>query len=213
MPREYLPTPYNKRRRNLPSRKVPKKTRVYVKKTILSMAEQKQRTLGINVNVSTVPVVSRLTGIPIGDQANEREGNSVRLKSIKCRGEITIADNTNIMRVIFFRWHDTNPPVLNDVIRTADFTVFPWLAPYNHFTRTKYTIMFDRSFTMNDTDKKIKLFQFNKYFKNGLRINYDGAGINSLAVNNDIYVLYLSDSVLPGDPSFTLTTNLLYVDI
>lgn len=211
MPREYLPTRYKKKPKN---KKVPKKTRDYVKKTIMTLAEKKAKTAGVELFAGSSGVVTRLTGIAQGDGPDQRDGNAVRLQHLKCRLQVDIADAPiNVCRVIFFKWHDVSTPATVDLLNITAIPTLEHLAQYNYFTRTMYTILSDRTFTL-DTDDPTRTYQYNKYFKgSGLRIDYDGTGITSIAVKNDIYMLFISDSGIIPNPSVKLSYQLLYTDI
>lgn len=147
------------------ARKVPAKTKRYVRKAISRMSEAKYKYTTIashstGYDVASTTMFQNLTLVDQGDAINEREGNTFEIKSIRIRANIPrFQFQTDSMvapiRIVVLQWNETS----NTNPSLADFGVASTASAYQDVipnpTSTTYTkrykILYDRTIQMYDT--------------------------------------------------------------
>lgn len=194
-----------------------------VKKTIKQiLSNQIQNKVFMAYHTASVDFaggVHHITAIPQGAGERARVGNSIRPTRLRMRVHASVADNTNMLRFIVFRWHPsaasgvpTPSSILENTAPTAllGTTAAP-LIPLNWADKSQYTVLYDRAFVLDSQAPQQALLNLELYGKKiNTRIHYVDA--STTAVLNGIYVCYLSDSGVAAHPPFTFTSELQYED-
>jgi hypothetical protein len=156
-------------------------------------------------NVSNSAVFSKISTTVVGTSNGNRIGNKIRTLSMSLRGTFNIADTTNVIRLVVFKWlmnDNSDTPSASEILtNTADpQSNFVPLKP-SRFKVLHDTVMhFDISHTVRTHTLAKKKLNYD--------ITYDGtsSGIGQL------YYMLLSDSGAPPHPAYILNVQVLYVD-
>jgi len=184
----------------------------------------------VTISAVATGFVVPMSQITQGATATTRVGESVRPKHFKFQYKIIASANTviasadqyNITRVIFFRWHDdstTALPVLADILVNnvdADFT----LANYNRDQATRYTILYDRCHVLVNTpvwNGTTVLYEVGpgsvgcveSSIKLRGSMNFRGAAITG---TEQVFMLIVSDSSFTPHPQIDCQCETSYTD-
>lgn len=190
-----------------------------IKQILANHIQHKQWVEFHTVNVDFSGGVYHITPIPQGVGERARVGNSIRPKRLKMRVHSAIADNTNMVRMIIFRWHPsaaagvpTPASILDDTAPTIHLgTTAAPLMPHNWDDRSMYTVLWDRTFVLDSQAPQQAVLTLDLYGKKlGSRISYVDS--STTAVMNGLYVLYVSDSGVAAHPSLSFTSELEFED-
>lgn len=141
-----------------------------------------------------------------------RSGDELRATSLLVNMLITVADATNLCRIICFKWKQDSglaTPGVGDILNTIGSTSAP-LSPYVHDQRGNFTVMYDKTWNLvlntsrESVVRKVKI----KMGKKG-KINFNGGGTTG---RGKFYLLFISDSAAVPNPSFRLITRLNFID-
>lgn len=161
-------------------------------------------------------VLTCLTNVTQGVGDSDRIGDTLTPIRLNFRYTLNYGDTYNNVRVILFRWKPAAAisgafPNGNQILNVAGMTVaenFP-LAPYNRDLVDQYTILYDRTHTLNSVNsinaisKKVSL----KLSKKEIRFT---------AATSDhsrgIWLFAISDSAGVPNPGLIFTSELLYTD-
>lgn len=194
-----------------------------VKKTIKQiLANHIQDKLWIAAHTASVDFVGgvyHITAIPQGVTERSRVGNSIRPKRLRMRIHAGIGDNTNMVRMVVFRWHPSaaaGVPTVYSILEDTAPTAFVGtsnapLMPYNWADKQMYTVLWDRTFVLDAQSPQQAVVNLELYGKKlNPRINYVDASTS--AVLNGLYVMYISDSGAVSHPTLTFTSELTFED-
>lgn len=118
--------------------------RSQVKRMINSDNEYKTFVAGVSPSaVSSVATVFDICNMAQGDTDNTRTGNHIHLKKLAVRLVTNVSDNTNIFRLIFFKWKEnsfyTGAPNISAVLAiNSGSAVVDVLSHYNEETPEAY---------------------------------------------------------------------------
>jgi hypothetical protein len=148
--------------------------------------------------------LSHLTSIPQGDDYDEREGRSVRLKSMFVRGDVLMhaSATSTICRVIWFQWNDDTAPTVTDILENANVH-----SPLNLDKSTKSRILRDRTFNLT-TDSPQKMCKL--YVRRNNHCKFDGI-TGADYERGSLWVMYISDQAT-NTPTVTLRHRTRYID-
>lgn len=157
--------------------------------------------------------VAQLANINQGDGVNQRDGQSVLLKSILIRGAITYGSvhGSNLIRVVVFMDKRNSTGVFPsplDVYANVGNANAP-NSPLLNNSYGRFKILYTNLFTVSDTGQKARPF---KIYINHIdkHIHYTGtAGTDES--RNQIYIMYTSD-VNTDDPSISYYSRIRYID-
>lgn len=208
--------PNKKAKLSEPQKAQVKKT---IKQILANHIQNKQwidfHTVGVDFNGG----VYHISPIPQGVGERARVGNTVRPKRLKLRVHCGIADNTNMVRMIVFRWHPsaaagvpTPASILDNTAPTIHLgTTNAPLMPHNWDDRSMFTVLWDRTFVLDSQAPQQAVLTLDLYGKKmSPRISYvDGS---TTAVMNGLYVLYVSDSGIATHPILTFSSELTFED-
>lgn len=190
-----------------------KKQKQQVKDMMLSNTELKYMMFYVNAaGPNATAVVTPSTTIPQGDAQGERIGDSLRFHHAILRGNVTCADSTNVVRVIFFLWRPNSAlaaPVAADLLDLGPAGIIDVLSQHNYLKRDLYKIIFDKVYDLTLSGYN-RVIDFNEKIQIKGRSDYGtSAGGNA---TNTIYVLYLSDSAAAPNPTLNLNLQTFYSD-
>lgn len=143
-----------------------------------------------------------------------RVGDKIKPKSLEMKLVTTVADNTNIFRVIVFVWkmNDTtdvpSPGEILAVVSSANAVN----SPYYHDLKNQFTILYDQTRVMGTTattPNQTLVWKKNFYKKLPTKINYLGGALTG---TNNIYALFISDSSASAHPAINYGFRLNYTD-
>jgi len=162
----------------------------------------------VAINASTgnvIPISTMGAGTSIG----QREGNSIKLKYISGNlkfNKNASATNSPCVRIVIVidkQCVADTVPAWSDVFSTA--------SPLSHLNRNtvgRFTIIYDRKFTLNQTDTISKLHSFN--IKSQMHVRFNGTASTDYQ-KNPVFMLVFSDE--PTNPAtFDYDVRLGYVD-
>lgn len=194
------------RRRRLPRRTFKRRTQKKLNKTQIRQVKRAVRTDKVNrffpvvsnATLDTAGTMFPLSQILHGTGAANRQSDLVRLVRLRLNYQVQSADETNMMRVILFRWHaDTinTTPAKNTLLDTVGNTGYPWLAQHRYQDPVNYTVIYDALHNLQG---------------NGLQDATDNAPFTSTSIQTrrlNIYGKKLGNSKIQFDDSVSLTTG------
>lgn len=175
-----------------------------------------------DVGIDSTGLVLSLATIPKGDDANERDGISV--KPMRVSGRLYVDMNINdgsvfatLFRMIIFRGKQehSNP---YDVQGTGQYDILDpdtkaCLARKNRDNRFGTKVLYDKLITLSAVGKNAQICDIN--IKTFGHINYDGGADGDLGLNIDdggIYILFVSDKTGDAKPIVTGQLTVTYSD-
>ncbi|HAG6118910.1 TPA: hypothetical protein HFC92_005492 [Escherichia coli] len=170
-------------------------------------SEKKTHEVGAALGVSTTGNIIHLTGISIGDSANEREGNSIFMRSISARFNTTCNSSatSSFIRMILIedlqQVADTGPTMAS--VLQSDV-----MSSLNSTTIGRYKVLYNKLYTVNNTDKKSIVWT--KYWDIKHHVRYNGSGVADIQ-KGGLYLLLLS-SEATNTPTITYNIRLGYYD-
>lgn len=158
-------------------------------------------------SISSSGFVTHLTNVAPGDDYNDRIGIMIKAVSLQFRMLLTVADTTNIVRIIIFRWFRATTPTTALVLEQLPTggAISP-LSMINVENRRVVQIMYDNLFPL-DSDDPIKVDK--AFFKKNMKISF--APDDSVDLGH-IYFLAISDSVAVSHPTVHANFRLRYTD-
>ncbi len=198
-----------------------------VKRIILRGAENKFLDTVINsvVPVAGTSVIQLLTGVAIGDEDDDREGNVINISKIELNGVIQTDANEPIAtwcRVMIIRAKkNVNGvlPVITDFL-TAD--VVNALNSKNNVRNKEFTRVYDRIFAIQPQGALIAdvhrqtspPFIFSKSWKTGIKATFGATGATITAVEkNSMYVVIMCNNSASFNPQFQIRIRITYKDL
>lgn len=178
-----------------------KKEKKQVKSLINQGRENKYLDVLINSSSLATGVVYSLADVTQGDTDIQRDGDQLVQRALRVKGRALVADTTNQVRLVLFRWKQQTTPLVADILSSAYIgNVEAPLSPYHHDGRSNFTVLYDKIYhvgTYNiqkgfDT-KWINLRNNKQYFKAG----------GSTVSKNCIYALIITDSTAVSNPNIT----------
>lgn len=184
-----------------------------VKRLITGVQEVKAIDSTVSGSPSDTGVISRVLTPAQGDGLSQRSGDQIILKALQFRLSIIGADNTNKVRIIFFRWSQDNSiganvPTVNGVLQNIDVMSF---YNYTSYKNDRMTILYDRTVSTTFTDANQVVVLHTLYGKKLGRKVLEFNAASTLGTNQ-IYMLLISDSVAISHPTVTGYMQLRYTD-
>jgi len=169
-----------------------------------------------NVNAAnTATAVFLLNGIARGDDINERTGREVVLRSILVKAFCYVTAGTGVdqmQRVLVVYDRQTNAAALTaaQVLSVAN-----TMAPRNLENRRRFTILMDRTVTLNATAESgsFRLIKFYRHLRHPMEFNSGDAGTVADITTGSIYTIVIGTEVA-GDTagSVLINTRIRYED-
>jgi len=161
-----------------------------IKRTTKPETKFKDYTYG-NDNLSTggITIANHRT-IPIGTDQSHRIGDSISPQRLvgRLRFELTDAQNSGSMRLIFFRGKQEDEQILNtlSVLQSDDIT-----SPLSWYNRSHFSVISDRTYTLGYGTNFSKILSFNIKLTGPLKYARND---DTLVENGGVYLLMLSNA-------------------
>lgn len=146
-----------------------------------------------------------------GDTDTTRDGDKLNLTKVSFKGTLSVADSTNRMRIIFFRWNNLGTtPTTSYLLEGGSNTAADILRPFRIDTKHYYKIVYDRVFNLSTYRPTID-FKATIYGKRlgGKRVTYLGGGVTGMS---HLYCYLVSDSDAATHPNATMNVIQHYTD-
>lgn len=160
----------------------------------------------LTTTMNTTPLYLNLMNAFIDAQgvtSSEFIGKEVRLQSLRCNGEVTKADPTNVVRVIVFRARGDFTPTAGNVQMFHS----PTNPVYSELNSAYASdVKLDRLFFLNDSDPQKHVYK---------RIQFGNKKLlmKSIADSSQLwYLMYVSDSAVVAHPRISLNMTLRVKD-
>lgn len=155
-----------------------------------------------------------------GDNArNNFEGAHIQIKNIHIRGNVSVGDNSNIMRVVIFQWMDDTPPTTISILDNTGI-IGGVNAPYatrNWSNRPLYKILRDDLFDLQATslnaggpNGNIKVLDYWIKSKKITKTFY--AATSGAVQKGSVWMTIVSDSGSIPNPQLTFTCEIVFTD-
>lgn len=177
--------------------------------------EFKASTLALTSTVNETGTLQLLNGLTKGDNNNNREGATVRIKSVQLKGNMKIhatPEQSLVRRILFIdKQPNQTAPTMAELLDLSSSQPTDALRNLNH--RKRFVILDDDLITLNKNGKAIALFP--KCYKRVDMITVYDTGSNTGLIadieTNALYVLYVSNQ--PSNvPSIEHTARIRYID-
>lgn len=156
-------------------------------------SEKKVHDVTSTAAISTTAAVTCLLNIPQGDDYNNREGRSILLKSLECKGRWVHNDSagTTTIRMLLFQDNGTRDsgsdfPTISQLLTSSDPMALRNPDPVQ-FRRFK--VLMDKRVSLTN---EFPTHNFDKYFKLNHHVKYSGSD-SADAAQGSIWVLLLSN--------------------
>lgn len=155
-----------------------------------------------------------ITTMALGDEMNQRNGRSVRMKSLQLRFNPTLGATLDhvVIRIILLRWkggEGTVAPAMSDVYVQPPTVAKDWVRAYRNVMNSNtdnFQIHWDKRFTL-DKDFKSEI-QIDKYFKLDYHIKF-----RNTYDQNQFFVAIMYDNVATdGTFDMPMQTRVRYID-
>lgn len=184
-------------------------------KGIINSELKHNDTTRINAGVDYNGFVEHVTNINQGTAQDERNGNSILMKSLFNRGDIkaNITTNENTVRVMLIRdtMNTGTAPSASDVLKYTASSVAPF-SPINDNTAGRYKILKSNLYCLNTNGTRVRMYKdYRKMQKHCKYIGVNGTD----EFKNQLYMIYISDAA-PGAanvlPHVNMISRVAYYD-
>lgn len=176
---------------------------VAIKKQLFRTAEHKYKDTPFDVAPQTNGTIIDMSVIAGGDTDDTRDGDQIRVLKWSMNMAVLAGDQTNLVRVIVFRWNvmsSYKAPLTADILAFAGFPVagiptaqYTW----DNIRQKQFTILYDKLFATALTAGPAIIAKQKKVYKLGLPINYEATTTNG---EGKLYMLFVSDSLGGANP-------------
>lgn len=143
-----------------------------------------------------------------GSGNGQREGNTLQPVGLEFRGNLALADTTNLFRLVLFTWQESTTPTASQIFQGTG-TANVLTDPIEWSTRGVLTLHYDKVFTLGPASSNIRHIQFYiPGYKIPKPIYETGGGV----VKNKLFLWCFSDSGAAGHPGMAYSIRLLYKD-
>lgn len=145
---------------------------------------------------TAAPQIVCLNQIGQGDDVTNRKGNSILAKSIQGRLDWSLGGTSSFCRAIIVCDMENigSTPAYTDVI---DNTVSPLVAPLNKDTASRWQVLADKVFTLDNVGQSVKMV--NIYRKLHVHIKFTGTATTDFYKNSLFLLLFSSSSSMNSD--------------
>jgi len=161
-----------------------------------------------SVGVNSTGVVAHVSAVSEGSDYNQRDGISVRAKSLYIRGAVTMpAAAVNVgqrLRLMVVRDNEDSTPTFGDLLETVNI-----MGPLNHINTGRFNVLWDHTFAVSNGGNQI--VQFSKYINlnNHIKWSNSTTGIKT----GHYYVFYISDGVgATSNPLLEFYSRIRFID-
>lgn len=184
-------------------------------RTEITRKERRERELKVyDTEIAQVPIP--LTGaiFPItqpiaqGDLRNQRNAAQIYVQNLFFRYQLTVADTSNIVRVVVFRWMDATVPLATSIFEVlpTSGTIHP-LSALHYNNRKFINVLFDQMMTV-DSDDPIKIEKAFLAKKYSCWWNTN----STVGQKGQVYIVAVSDSAAVSHPVLHSLIRVKYYD-
>jgi len=178
-----------------------------VKQEINSVQEKRSFDTGVGTSFDNTGSLTKLTTIPQGDTDSSRQGDHVKLHSIRMAGSCSYADTTNAIRLIILRWNQddsSSAPVVGDILQTS--------SPYSPVNRDnerakKFDILSDELYGVANVGPGVAVWKWEMKLRSQIAFQ-SGATTGT----GHLYAYIISDSSASTHPSVAFILRTYYTD-
>jgi len=182
-------------------------TKQQVKSMITSALVPNYADFSTSSTTTTTPTFVDMTSLAPGTGQNLRSGSSVSLKKLTFYYNTTLADSTNFVRIVIFKWF---PSSTSDVPTAAELFFGGggqvWSAPFFGGHPSRFKVLFDKLIAL-DAAHVVEIGKV--VLKLNHLVEYDN-GVNT--GKNHLYYSICSDSGGVPNPSFVINTQLQFTE-
>lgn len=168
--------------------------------------------------ISNTPTLTHLTAIPQGDDnvnlSTKRQGNEIMIRSLQVRGDVSVADSTNLVRIIIFRWLGKSTPLASSILdvttATTDYYKAHYVLDSSSSFLENYRILYDRTIALAVDSKDSATVKFIKKWKQGLKVEYYNIAGSNFSTGT-IWMLAVSDSAAVTHPYLDFNTRVKFM--
>jgi len=183
-------------------------------------ANQEIKIFDVNLSAQSLTAGSTITTLsnpPQGVGVRQRVGDDIELRSLRLNYQIVQlnADIYSDSRIIIFRWYPNtglaSPSLASILDNTAAIGLY---SQYSWDTRDQYKILYDRTHSMSGTtaaptsNSTISVMLHKVHVAN-LKIQFAAGATTG---SNQIFALWISDSVIAPFPLISWSTRLRFTD-
>lgn len=174
-----------------------------------------------STSVSTSPLIYQMDLIADGDSEVTRTGIVVSPERLDFYLRLTTENplttgDSNIVRVIVFRWFDSSFPTVNDLLydnTSGIWTGYPYIdIPTVWDKKPKFQVLSDKRIILDEDDSDHSFYMLKKKFRKGSTIHYSGPSPSDIESKN-IFFMIMSDSGVVPHPIFSGYSRLTYRDL
>jgi hypothetical protein len=146
------------------------------------------------------------TDVGQGDTDQTRDGDNLFPLRLEIRLQVQLADTSNLVRVIFFRWIPSSTPVPGSIMQTTGNVLAP-MSPVYHDYRQQYHVIYDKVFqldTYHPYQMDVAVIKLPKQ-----SIQFEAGGLTG---TNKYYSCAITDSSAASHPAVVMYTKLWFTD-
>lgn len=211
------------------NRKMPKKPTLQQLAKEVKSLKNEQKNLGElkhfdnpwSTSVSTSPLIYQIDLIADGDTEVNRTGLEISPERLDMYLRLTAENalttgDSNIVRVIIFRWFDSSFPTVNDILydNTAGiWTGYPYIdIPTVWNKKPKFQVLNDKKLILDEDSSDHTFYYAKQTFRDGATIKYSGPSPSDIE-NKNLFFLIVSDSGVVPHPLFSGYSRLTFRDL
>lgn len=135
--------------------------------------------------------------------------STIRIKYVRIRGQVGIADQHNSVRVMTFQWNDSGTPVVTGLINNSGTALAPWGTIY-WTNKPNIKVLRDEVLAGDLNNETFANFD---YFIPGKKIKTVFWATASAAVQQGgLFTMVISDSSVANHPTIKYTVEIVYSD-
>jgi hypothetical protein len=160
-------------------------------------------------SLTTTPTIFDLSSVAQGNTVYQRIGQSIIAKALKVRALFTIADATQVMRIVIFKWFmsDTSDVPSTGELFDLSGSAAIYNLPFLLYKPSRFKILYDKTITMSTNWQPVQMLEMSIPLNH--QVEFD---IGANTGRNHVYVWLVSDSSVSTHPVCDLTTQLVYND-
>lgn len=183
-------------------------------KYVKSLVNVEMKKFDTGASLTTADTVNQLNAVGQGDADAARDGNSILQKSLLIRATLSGNSNvdTGLVRVLIFvdkQQIGDSSPALSDVLDPTPGNNI--IAPLNNETVGRFTILFDRTYSVNSNlDATAISLPWKFYRKMNQHARFNGANTTDIQ-KNGLYIA-MTHNMGVNTPTFAYSSRLTFID-
>lgn len=196
--------PHMSRKTKLSKKVTVKKLASKVSKLSKAVEVKRLDQLSAANSISNTSTFFLLNGTAQGDDSQNREGNTAYFSSVYIKGEITVSDASNTVRIMLIWDNQTNQGAPTEAALFA-YTAYPHISTINYDQRERFRVLADDVYVVDSDDPVV---YFKRFVKIG-RKTYYSASTNVVGSINrgSLYLVAVSDSAATSHPALTFQSR------